>query len=347
MILKAFWQKTASRGAAILLLLLGLMALLGPALTPYSYKEQLKNGEGEILSHMPPKIPALRFLGIAQGRSTLTDRRLDYLEDENRYPAGSVLEVQNRRVSESGLAYGDVVVDYYRYMKVEEGRSFWFGTDQLGRDLWTRLWRGARISLLMALFAVAIDLLIGISYGALAGYFGGKTDLILMRIGEVIQSIPNVILCTLLILLMGRGIAAMILALALRNWVETARLSRAQFLRYKNREFVTAAQALGVGDGRMIFRHILPNAMGPLITSATLAVPGAIFMESFLSFIGLGIPAPEPSVGTLLSDAQSFLQTQPHQVLLPAAVIALLMMAFHFLANGLRDAFDKKEEAES
>ena len=342
--IKRFWHNKASGAAALLLLLLVLMALLGPVLTPYSYKEQMKNEAGEILSHMPPKIPALKFLGIAQGQSTLRDRRLDYLTDESRYPAGCVLAVRNQRVSESGLAYGDVVVDYYRYMGVEEDRVFWFGTDQLGRDLWTRLWRGTRISLVMALFAVAIDLLIGVSYGALAGYFGGKTDLILMRICEVIQSIPNVILCTLLILLLGQGIGTMILALAVRNWVETARLSRAQFLRYKNQEFVTAAQALGVRDLRMIFRHILPNAMGPLITSATLAVPGAIFMESFLSFIGLGIPAPEPSIGTLLSDAQSMLQSQPHQVLLPAAVIALLMVAFHLLSNGLRDAFDVREE---
>ena len=342
--IKRFWHNKASGAAAVLLLLLVLMALLGPALTPYSYKEQMKNEAGEILSHMPPKIPALQFLGIAQGQSTLRDRRLDYLTDESRYPTGCVLAVRNQRVSESGLAYGDVVVDFYRYMGVEEERAFWFGTDQLGRDLWTRLWRGTRISLVMALFAVAIDLLIGVSYGALAGYFGGKTDLILMRICEVIQSIPNVILCTLLILLLGQGIGTMILALAVRNWVETARLSRAQFLRYKNQEFVTAAQALGVRDLRMIFRHILPNAMGPLITSATLAVPGAIFMESFLSFIGLGIPAPEPSIGTLLSDAQSMLQSQPHQVLLPAAVIALLMVAFHLLSNGLRDAFDVREE---
>lgn len=336
--IKRLWQSTASRAALIAMLLLVLLAVFAPAWTPYNYREQVKNMEGEILANMPPKIPLLQFLGIARGRTTLTDRRTEYLMDESRYPAGCVLEIRNRRLSEKGTEYCDVVVDYYKYMKLDEGTAFWFGTDQLGRDLWTRLWRGARVSLLIAVFAVGIDLLIGVSYGAVCGYFGGKTDLFLMRFCEIVQTIPNVIICTLFILLLGRGIGTMVIALAVRNWVETARLSRAQFLRYRNREFVTAAQAMGVGDGRVIWRHILPNALGPLITSATLAVPSAIFMESFLSYIGLGLPAPEPSIGTLLSDAQSLLQSHPHQVLLPAAVIALLMTAFHLLSNGLRDA---------
>ena len=342
--IKRFRQNRASAAAFILLVFLVLMAVFAPLFNPYSYREQLKNRDGELLSNMPPKIPALGFLGIAQGRTLLTDRKTEYLNDAARYPEGSVLEVRNRRVTDRGTEYCDVLVDYYRFMKTEEGTAFWFGTDQLGRDIWTRLWRGARVSLLIALFAVTIDLLIGVTWGAVCGYYGGRTDLILMRVCEVIHAIPNVILCTMFILMMGRGIGTMILALAVRNWVETARLSRAQFLRYKNREFVISARAMGVPDRKLIFRHILPNAMGPLVTNASLAVPGAIFMEAFLSYIGLGIPAPEPSVGTMLSDAQSLLQTYPHQVLLPAAVIALLMTAFHLLSNGLRDAFDPREE---
>lgn len=342
--IKRFRHNKASAAAFFLLLFLILMAVFAPSFTPYSYREQVKNPEGEILSNMPPKIPALRFLGIAQGTAVLEDRQTAYLDDPARYPEGCILEIRDRRVTERGTEYCDVLVDYYRYMKAEEGTAFWFGTDQLGRDIWTRLWRGTRVSLVIALFAVAIDMLIGVSWGAVCGYYGGRTDLIGMRVCEIIHAIPNVILCTMFILMLGRGIGTMILALAVRNWVETARLARAQFLRYKEREFVVSARAMGVRDRRLIFRHILPNAMGPLVTSATLAVPGAIFMESFLSFIGLGIPAPEPSVGTMLSDAQSLLQTYPHQVMLPAAVIALLMIAFHLLSNGLRDAFDPREE---
>ena len=343
---KRFLNNRSAFAALLLLGLLILLSVVGPLLSPYSYKEQLKNEKGEILSNMPPKIPALSFLGVAEGRRTLKDRKSSLLEDPARYPEGCILEVQNRRMGSRGEEYCDVVVDYYRYMGLGEEAAFWFGTDSLGRDLWTRIWRGTRISLLMALFAVGADLLIGVSYGAFCGFYGGKRDLLLMRFCEILQSIPNVILCTMFILLVGRGIFAMILALAARNWVETARLSRAQFLRYKNREFALAAQAMGVKDSRLIFRHILPNAMGPLITGATLAIPAAIFMESFLSYIGLGIPAPEPSLGTLLAEAQSLLGTYPHQVLLPALVIALLMLAFHLFSNGLRDAFDPRQEGE-
>ena len=330
----------------LLLCFLSIMSLVGPLFSKGSYKEQLKNEEGEILSNLPPKIPALSFLGIAQGRRSLKDRRADYLEDPARYPAGSIIEVKNIHLSAAGVKYCDVVVDYYRFKGLDEKTAFWFGTDSLGRDLWSRLWRGTRISLLVALLAVTLDLVIGVFYGALCGYFGGRLDMILMRICEIIYAIPNVIMGTLFIMLLGRGFGAMILALAVRNWVGTAQLARAQFLRFKNRDFVTAARAMGVRDGAIIFRQILPNAMGPLITSAAMAVPGAIFMEALLSYIGLGLPAPEPSLGTLLSEAGNLLEAYPYQLLFPAVMISLIMLSFHFLASGLREGADPRGQEE-
>ena len=335
-------KNKAARAAFWILLALIAMAVLGPVMTPYSYREQQKNEAGEYLSNMPPRIPLLKKLGIARGYRTLKDRRADLLDDTEKYPAGSVIRTEGHYFSASGTEYCDVVVDYYAYMGVGDDVNFWLGTDQMGRDLWTRLWRGTRVSLLIALTAVAADLLIGTLYGAVCGYFGGKTDLILMRFCEIVRSIPNVVICSLFIMLWGTGIRTMILALTLRGWVQTAQLVRAQFLRNKTREYVLASRVMGASDARLIFRHILPNSLSPLISGAMMAVPSAIFTESFLAYIGLGIPAPEPSLGTLLSGAWPVLELYPTQTLFPALVISVLLIAFTLFTGGLRDALDPK-----
>lgn len=164
--------------------------------------------------------------------------------------------------------------------------------------------------------------------------------MVMMRITEIVGAFPQSILATMLILVMGTGIRAIIVALVVRGWIGTARLIRAQFLRFKGREYVLAARTLGVDDRKLIFRHILPNAIGPIITRAMIAVPGAIFSEAFLAFIGLGIQAPEPSMGVLLSDAQKVLTSYPYQTFFPALLISVLMISFNLFGNGLRDAFD-------
>lgn len=333
----------AARISLGILFFLILMSLAGPLLSPYSYREQLKNEAGEYLSNMPPRIPLLKKLGIARGYTVLKDRRADLLNDPERYPAGSIVRIRRSYVSASGTEYCDVVVDYYRYMGVGEDVNFWFGTDQMGRDLWTRLWRGTRTSLLIALIAVTADLVIGTLYGAFCGYFGGTADLILMRVCEIIRSIPNVVICSLFIMLFGTGIRTMILALAVRGWTQTAQLVRAQFLRNKTREFVLASRIMGASHLRLIFGHILPNSLTPLLTGAMMAVPSAIFTESFLAYIGLGIPAPEPSLGTLLAGAWPVLELYPSQTLFPALTVSVLMIAFTLLTNGLRDMLDPTE----
>ena len=162
----------------------------------------------------------------------------------------------------------------------------------------------------------------------------------MMRICEIIRALPNVVVVTMFILVFGSGLRSLILAMVVRGWVPTARMIRTQFLRFKNREYVMAAKTMGVPDRKLIFRHILPNSIGPIITRTMVAIPGAIFTESFLAYIGLGLRAPEPSIGTMLSDGQAVLLLYPTQTLFPAIVISVLMIAFNLFSNGLRDAFD-------
>ena len=187
---------------------------------------------------------------------------------------------------------------------------------------------------------MASSVLIGVVYGAVCGYYGGRLDFILMRMAEVVDALPQLVVATLLIMVMGSGLKSIILALVIRSWVSTARLVRSQFYRYREREFVLAARTMGAGDGWLIFRHIFPSTVGPVITRAMLAVPGAIFSEAFLAYIGLGLQAPEPSIGVLLSDGQRTLLQYPYQLLFPAILISLLMAGFNRLGDGLREALD-------
>lgn len=324
----------------IIISLIVLMALIGPSLSDYTYTEQHVTQ-----ANMPPRIPILAKFGIFDGHRVLTSRRQDSLSDTSRYPEGSVVRVFNER-EKLGVTMVDVEVDFYKYVGAEEGTNYWLGTDYLGRDLFTRLFRGARISLLIALLSVATNVVIGITYGAIAGYYGGKVDMVMMRITEVLEGIPYVVMTILFMMIFGTGMVAIILALTATGWIGMASMIRAQFYRFKGREYVLASRTLGAKDRSLIFRHILPNAIGPIITRAMLAIPGAIFSESFLAYIGLGIQAPEPSIGVMLADGQRVLLQYPYQTLFPALLISLLMIAFNLFANGLRDALDPTKRGE-
>ncbi len=337
-VLRQLRKDAAAVAAVAILAVLVLMAVFAPDFNGYSYRLQLL---AEDYVNMPPRIRGLTWIPLFNGHATLKERQLSSLSDTAKYPEGCVIRTFNERTVR-GIPVADVEVDYYLYKGAGEDVNFWFGTDALGRDIWTRVWRGTRVSLLIAFAAVLLDLMVGTVWGAVCGWYGGKTDLILMRICEVVRAIPNVVICTLMIMLMGSGVGTMILALACRNWVSTAQLVRAQFLRFKGREYVLAAQTMGASDVRIMSRHILPNAAGPIINRAVMAVPGVIFTEAFLSYIGLGIAAPEPSLGNLLAEAQGVLGLYPTQTLFPALIISLMMIAFHLLSNGLRDALDTK-----
>lgn len=215
-----------------------------------------------------------------------------------------------------------------------------FGTDHLGRDLWVRVWEGTRISLFVAASAVLIDIFIGMVYGLISGYFGGIVDDIMQRIQEIVNSIPTLVILTLLLLVMKPSLYTIIIALMITGWIGMARITRAQVLRIKEQEFILASRTLGASHFFIIFKAILPNIFGQLITMSMFSIPNAIFYEAFLAFVGLGVPAPQASLGTLINDGFKTILVTPYMVIIPVIVLAILMLSFNLMADGLRDALD-------
>lgn len=221
-------------------------------------------------------------------------------------------------------------------------QKYRLGTDYLGRDMLARLIYGARISLLVALIATFAQFCIGVLYGGIAGYLGGRVDNIMMRIVDIVSTVPLTLYVVLLMVVMGPGIKTIIIALGSVYWVDMARQVRGQVLNIKQQEFVLAARTIGASGKRIMMKHLIPNAMSTIIVTLTMNIPSAIFTESFLSFIGLGISAPAASWGTLASDALGGLRSYPYQLLLPSLCICLTVLGFNFLGDGLRDALDPK-----
>ena len=218
---------------------------------------------------------------------------------------------------------------------------YWFGTDSLGRDLWTRAWYGARISLFIGFIATIIEFLIGAIYGGIAGSIGGKVDDIMMRIAEILYSIPYMLIVIMMMMVLGKGLAPLILALVVTGWLNMARLVRGQVLQLKQQDYVQASEALGASMMWKLKKHLLPNTMGPILVNVTLSVPSAIFSEATLSFIGLGVQAPMASWGSMANDAlTSLMMGNGYQLFIPAFLISLTMFGFNVLGDGLRDALD-------
>lgn len=257
-----------------------------------------------IIEHasLPPKIPGLEKIGIAKG----------FIDGKDVY-------------AERG------VTEYYL-----------FGTDTLGRDLWTRTWVGTRISLYIAGLAMLIDMIIGMSFGLISGFVGGKVDIAMQRFIEILNGIPNMVIVTLLVFILKPGILSITLALFIKGWIGMSRVVRAQVLKLKEQEFILASRTLGSGTKAIILRELLPNIFGQVIIMSMFSIPNAIFTESFLAFIGLGLQAPMASLGVLINDGFKSLLIYPYMVAIPTTVLAILMLSFNVMADGLRDAFDPK-----
>ncbi|MFC3210994.1 oligopeptide ABC transporter permease [Planomicrobium okeanokoites] len=305
----SFWQDAwrrlkKNKGAIFSLFLFGLIVIM--ALLGPVISPYSPNSQTITHANLPPKIPVIENLGIFDGVGTL----------------------------------GGKEVDLYEMKNVEQ--NYWFGTDGLGRDMFSRVWKGTQVSLFIAFAAAAIDMLIGVIYGGISGYFGGRIDDVMQRIVEILTGIPNLVVVILFIMIMDPGILAIIIALTITGWTGMSRVVRGQVLKYKTQEFVLAARTLGATDGRIIWKHLMPNVLGVIIINTMFTIPGAIFFEAFLSFIGLGLQAPDASLGTLINDGYKLIQYQPHILAIPAFVLSLIMIAFNLIGDGLRDALDPK-----
>ena len=301
-----YLKKTSAVIGLVLILLIGIMAVVGPGMNEYTY-----SGQNLSQKNLAPRVKILEDYGIFDGSETMN------------------------------TTTGSKKVNYYEEKELDDV-YYWFGSDNFGRDIWTRTWSGARVSLIIAVAAAIIDMVIGMSYGLISGYFGGKVDMVMQRILEVANGIPRLVIVTLLLLVLQPGMVTIIFALMLTEWVGMSRIARAEMLKLKEQEFVLASRTLGAGSFFIIFREVLPNIIGPIITQVMFSIPTAIFTEAFLSFVGLGIPVPQCSLGSLISEGFNSFTTHPYQIIPPIVVMALLMLSFNLVADGLREALDPK-----
>ena len=300
--LKRFMAQRSAVFGAVILVLLILLSLVGPYISGHSYDEQNLS-----YANMAPRVPLLSGLGIFDGSEdvpktsgTITENKYETLE----------------------------ITDTY----------YLFGTDSLGRDMFARCFMGLRISLIIAFAATMINLIIGMNYGIVSGYFGGATDLIMQRFIDIISSIPTLVVVTLLMLVLQPGMGSIIVALMVSGWFEMSLIARAEVLKVKELEYVQAAKTMGAGHMHIIFKDIVPNIVGKLVTQIMLSIPQAVFLEAFLSFVGLGMPAGTCSLGTLLSDGFKNAMLHPYKLLPAAIIMILLMVGCHMVAEGVKKA---------
>ena len=300
------WRKLRKNKAAvvtmILLLAITALAFLAPVLSPFDPNEQHLAWK-----NLPPKWPGVGIDGL-NGTALFRGRR----------------------------------VDSYALAKVPENQFFLFGTDEFGRDLLSRCLWGTRISLIIAFVAAALDLTIGIAYGLLSGMEGGRTDTVMQRILEIFSGVPSLVLVVLMLLIFEPGITSIILAMSISSWIPMARVVRAETLKIKQMEYVQAATALGASPVRIALSHALPNISGIVIVRAMFSIPSAIFFETFLSFLGVGMRIPNASIGTLLNGGYKVFKLYPYQMFIPALILCVIMLSFNLFADGLRDVFDPK-----
>lgn len=347
-----FRKKPTAIAGFIIIVILMILAFAGPLFTKHSYSDQ--NLE---VVNIPP---LMKVFDNPDGGYWYITQSLKVLKVNEDGTLGSQLEklyddseqkmtVFDDNGKEVGLYYGSkpyLIADpetrtVYSQSHVWN-KSYLLGTDSLGRDIFTRLMYGARISIMVAFIAAAVNMIIGVLYGGISGYIGGNVDTVMMRIVDIISTIPLVLYVILIMVFLGNGFQSIIIAIGSVYWVDMARVVRGQVLSLKNQEFVMAARSIGTSTGHILMRHLIPNALGSILVTVTMLIPSAIFMEAFLSYLGIGIKPPLASLGTMCNDAMEALKTCPYQLFIPALVICIIMFAFNFVGDGLRDALDPK-----
>lgn len=346
-----FRRKPTAIAGLVMILLFLLFSLLGPMFTTYSYSDQ-----NLAMVNIPPLMkvydvgscrvyisPSLKLIQV-DGEGNLSGV-LSPIRTENE-KSMMIFDCGGKEVA---LYYGSssyVVCDEATGNIYPSGyhwcRDHVLGTDALGRDILARLMYGTRVSLMVAFVSVLVNLVIGIVYGGVAGYLGGAVDAVMMRIVDVISTIPLTLYVILIMMIFGQGLQSIIIALGCVYWVDMARVVRGQVLGLKQQEFVLAARTIGSSSRTILMQHLIPNAMGSILVTATMLIPSAIFMEAFLGYLGIGLRPPLASLGTMCNDANANLRTSPHELLIPALVICLIMFAFNFVGDGMRDALDPK-----
>ena len=220
--------------------------------------------------------------------------------------------------------------------------QLWFGADEFGRDMWSRVWAGTQVSLYIGFLAALLDLIVGVAYGAASGLFGGRVDDVMQRGIEILNGVPYLVVAILAMLVLSPGIITLTIAIGMTSWTYMARIVRVRMLQLKDQEFALASRSLGARRWRLLAKHLIPNSLGPMIVNLMFTIPLAIFAEAFLSFIGLGIQPPDTSLGALISEGYKELRFNPYLLWFPTVVFSLLMISFNLLADGLRDALDPK-----
>jgi oligopeptide transport system permease protein len=354
---RRLWANKPAVISIVFIVALVLAAFFGPYFSPYTYYQQdLK------LANIPPAFETYAVTA-SDGETTrffLNASNFNLYEvDAEGHVLGLLRGGRKDMIKKSQpFSFGDqnVTLDYSRLpvrLVLEDGnelrpsgwswnRTYLFGTDQLGRDILVRQLYGAQISLTVAFVATLVNFFIGVFYGGIAGYLGGRVDAVMMRIVEIISTIPLTLYVVLLMVVFDSGLLSIIVAIGSVFWVDMARIVRGQILSLKSQDYVAAARTMGASPARILTRHLLPNSIGPIIVTLTMLIPSAIFIESFMSFIGLGVTPPLASWGSLTSEAVETLRAYPHQLFFPAAAISLTMFAFNFLGDGLRDALDPR-----
>lgn len=352
------WLRLRANRAAmtslVVLALIALACLIGPWLSPHSYTAVYRDyvkvppsltaypRESDVelalekaVRRLGVEISRLNYDGRALTATLQSDDRIDpritrYLDRPQPFSNAAITETR-----EAGQV-ADISIDV-------ESNRFLFGTDSNGRDLLTRILVGGRISLMIGLLATGVALLIGVTYGATSGFLGGRADHIMMRVVDILYALPFMFFVIMLVVFFGRNIVLMFIAVGAIEWLDMARIVRGQTLSIKRQEYVEAAQAMGVSQMGILKRHIVPNTLGPVVVYMTLMVPKVILLESFLSFLGLGVQEPMTSWGVLISDGASNLQDSPWLLIFPSIFLATTLFCLNFIGDGLRDALDPKD----